>query len=279
MNNREQVLLESSAARNAQLAEIDSDRAECLLNKAKALHFNVFQGTGIATTEQVAEFYEVPIETVKSAVKYHRSEFDVDGLKVLKGKKLNFVRLKFNLTSNTKALTVWNPRATLRLGYLLTDSVTAKAVRTTSLNFIEQAPQANQAAPPSTIAQMLLVCAQQLVEQEHRLTNVEYRISAIEQCSSDAAKSLSLLPAPSESAPPLNERDSLLKLINVWSVANNVAHQEVWQTLYRDLYIRDGFFSVNVRIKNSKAASKLDLVIEHGKLGVLYAIATEIFAL
>jgi hypothetical protein len=231
---------------------------------------------GIATTEQVAEFYAVPIETVKSAVKYHRAEFDADGLKVLKGKELNLVRLNFNLTSNTKALTVWNPRATLRLGYLLTDSTTAKTVRTTSLNFIEQAPQVNQ-APPSTIAQMLMVCAQQLVEQEQRLTNAEDRILAIEQCSSDAAESLNLLPAPTEAAPPLTERDSLRKLVNAWSIANNIAHQEIWRTLYRELYIRDGF-SVNVRIKNSKAASKLDLVAEHGKLGILYAIATEIFA-
>jgi hypothetical protein len=46
--------------------------------------------------------------------------------------------------------------------------------------------------------------------------------------------------------------------------------------LYAELYIRDGF-SVNARIKNSKAASKLELVAEHGKLGILYAIATEIF--
>jgi hypothetical protein len=33
----------------------------------------------------------------------------------------------------------------------------------------------------------------------------------------------------------------------------------------------------NARIKNSKATSKLELVAEHGKLGILYAIATEIF--
>jgi hypothetical protein len=137
MTNNEEVLMESQSARNFQLSQIE-DRAEELLNKAKALHFDVCKGTGIGTTEQIAEFYEVPIETVKSAVKYHRSEFDADGLKVLRGKELNLVRLNFNLTSNTKGLTVWNPRATLRLGYLLRDSEIAKAVRTTSLNFVEQ---------------------------------------------------------------------------------------------------------------------------------------------
>jgi hypothetical protein len=64
MTNNEQVLLESQAARSSQLAKIE-DRAEELLSKAKALHFNVWQGTGIATTEQVAEFYEVPIKTIE----------------------------------------------------------------------------------------------------------------------------------------------------------------------------------------------------------------------
>jgi hypothetical protein len=100
---------------------------------------------------------------------------------------------------------------------------------------------------------------------------------------SQAAKSsqltvetLGLLPAPTEPAPPLTERDSLQKLINTWCRSNNIDHQDAWRTLYAELYIRDGF-SVNARMKNSKATSKLELVAEHGKLGILYAIATEIF--
>jgi hypothetical protein len=72
------------------------------------------------------------------------------------------------------------------------------------------------------------------------------------------------------------ERDSLRKLINAWCRANNIEHEKAWRTLYAELLIRDGF-SVNSRIKNSQATSKLKLVAEHGKLGILYAIATEIF--
>jgi hypothetical protein len=92
----------------------------------------------------------------------------------------------------------------------------------------------------------------------------------------DAIATLNHLPIPTESAPPLTERDSLRKLINAWCRVNNVEHQEAWRTLYAELLIRDGF-SVNARMKNSKATSKLELVAEHGKLGILYAIATEIF--
>jgi hypothetical protein len=274
MTNNEQVLLESQAARSSQLAQIN-DRAEELLSKAKALHFNVWQGTGIATTEQVADFYGVPIETVKSAVKYHKTEFDADGLKSVTGKELKSLKLNFNLCGNVRNLTIWNPRATLRLGYLLRDSAIAKAVRTTSLDFIEQAAQP-KAAPPKSQAEMLLVCAQQLVDQEQRVQAVEARVHQIEQRSIDAVATLNFLPAPTEPAPPLTERASLRKLINAWCRSKNIEHEEAWRILYAELLLRDGF-SVNARIKKSKTTSKLELVAEHGKLGILYAIATEIF--
>jgi hypothetical protein len=60
------------------------------------------------------------------------------------------------------------------------------------------------------------------------------------------------------------------------TTSNNIEHEKAWRVLYAELYIRDDF-SVNARIKNSKATSKLELVAEHGKLGILYTIATEIF--
>jgi hypothetical protein len=144
--------------------------------------------------------------------------------------------------------------------------------------------ETQQAAPPKSQAEMLLIYAQQLVDQEQRVKAVEARVRQIEQRSIDAVATINHLPPPAESAPPLTERDSLRKLINAWCRANNIEHQEAWRTLYAELLIRDGF-SVNARIKNSQATSKLELVAEHGKLGILYAIlfqrhfvnATEIF--
>jgi hypothetical protein len=272
MTDNEQVLLESQAARTSQIAQI-KDRADELLNKAKALHFNVWQGSEVATTEQVAEFYEVSIETVRQIVKRNHQEFEVDGLKVLHDKELRLVSDTLSLTNKARNLTIWNPRATLRLGYLLRDSPIAKAVRTTSLDFIEQAAKP-KAAPLKSQAEITL--AQQQVDQEQRMQAVEAKVHQIEQRSINAIEAINLLPAPTESAPPLTERDSLRKLINAWCRSNNIEHEKAWRVLYAELYIRDGF-SVNARIKNSKATSKLELVAEHGKLGILYAIATEIF--
>jgi hypothetical protein len=103
------VLMESKSARNNQLTRISHDRATEVLNKTKALFFAVWQGVGLATTEQVAEFYEVSADNARQLLKSYRDEFESDGLKTLKGKALNEVRDLLSLTSTPPHLTVWTP--------------------------------------------------------------------------------------------------------------------------------------------------------------------------
>lgn len=139
MNNlAETVLVESRSARDIQLASATHERAEDVLSKAKALmHFAMYQGNKIASTEQVAEFYEVSTDVVRDNVRRYRDEFESDGVKALKGKALKEVRETLSLTPDTPQATVWNPRGTLRLGMLLRDSLVAKAVRTAVLDETE----------------------------------------------------------------------------------------------------------------------------------------------
>lgn len=140
----ELILLESVSARNEKLATLTHDASIDHLNKAKALVMAVWQGTSIATTEQMAGYYEVSIETVKSVLLRSRDEFESDGLKVLKGKALSDVRFMMNLTSDKiPSLTIWTPRSALRLGMLLRDSAIAKQVRTLLLDLAELAPKQN----------------------------------------------------------------------------------------------------------------------------------------
>nr|WP_290224097.1 hypothetical protein [Trichocoleus desertorum] len=132
------VLVESKSARENQLTALSHDRATEVLNKTKALFFALWQGVGLATTEQVAEFYEVSTENARQLVRTHRDEFEADGLKTLKGKALNEVRDLLSLTSKSVNATIWTPRAALRLGMLLRDSEIAKAIRTSLLDAVEQ---------------------------------------------------------------------------------------------------------------------------------------------
>jgi len=51
----ESVLIESKSARDNQLVNVSHDQAGKILAKVKNLYFSLWQGTGIASTEQVAE--------------------------------------------------------------------------------------------------------------------------------------------------------------------------------------------------------------------------------
>ncbi|XHX78515.1 MAG: hypothetical protein RBJ76_00825 [Stenomitos frigidus ULC029] len=117
---------------------MQGDRAEAILNKAKALMFAVWQGQGIATTGQVAEFYEVPEDTVQTAIKVNRDEFESDGLRTIRGKALKDVVSLFDTSSRAPRLTVWTPRAALRLGMLLRDSAVARQIRTLLLELVTE---------------------------------------------------------------------------------------------------------------------------------------------
>lgn len=137
----ESVLIESKSARNNQLAHVSHDRATEILNKLKALYFALWNGVGSSTTEQMAGFYEVNTDAVESALRRHRDEFELDGLKTLKGRQLKAFKdasAFSTAASKTSQLVIWTPRAALRLGMVLRDSTIAQATRTSLLDAIEK---------------------------------------------------------------------------------------------------------------------------------------------
>jgi len=175
----ESVLVESKTARDHQLERLSHERATEVLSKVKSLYFALWQGTGAATTEQVRQFYEVDIDAVEAALRRCRAELQSDGVKALKGKLLkDFKHVSASKAETSKApsltiwtpraalrlgkllkdfkhvsafeaetskapsLTIWTPRAALRLGMVLQDSPIAKAVRTSLLDAIEVIPAA-----------------------------------------------------------------------------------------------------------------------------------------
>ncbi len=141
----EAVLVESKSARDNQLAQMPHERAVDVLNKVKAIVFALWQGTGTATTEQLAEFYEVPVGTIRPLLKPHKDEFESDGVKTLRSKALKDARCVIQLPSETSQALVWTPRAALRLGVLLKNSAIAKAIRTSLLDAVEHGIPAQSA--------------------------------------------------------------------------------------------------------------------------------------
>lgn len=139
------VLVESKTARDNHLAQMSHERAAEIMSKVKALYFALWQGAGAATTEQMREFYEVNVDAVEAALRRGRSEFQSDGLKPLKGQQLKeFKQLSASEaeSSNAASLTIWTPRAALRLGMVLQNSPIARAVRTSLLDSAVAIPAA-----------------------------------------------------------------------------------------------------------------------------------------
>lgn len=67
----ESAFVESKSIRDNQLATVSHDRATEILNQVKAIYFALWQGTGTATTSQIAEFYEVSDDVVQKALQRH----------------------------------------------------------------------------------------------------------------------------------------------------------------------------------------------------------------
>ena len=136
------VLVESKSARDNQLERVPHECALEILNKAKALLVALWKGTGVTTTEEIAHYYEVESSVVRHASKQHRDELLNDGWREVKGQE-NLKSLRsigsevFSLPEATTRIAIWTPRASLRLGMILRDSIIAKAVRTSLLDAVE----------------------------------------------------------------------------------------------------------------------------------------------
>lgn len=142
MTLTESVLVESKSARDNHLEGVPHDRATEILNKAKALIMAAWRGAGVTTTEQIADYYEVESSVVRHASKQHRDELVTDGWREVKGstelKSLRSIGSEaFSLPESTTRVAIWTPRASLRLGLVLTKSEIAKAVRTCLLDIAE----------------------------------------------------------------------------------------------------------------------------------------------
>lgn len=111
-----------------------------VLDKVKALA--TLPGHGVATTAQVAEFYEVERDTVREMVKRHRGELEDNGYRVVEGDDLRQLKSEERLVPyfrQARSVALWDRRAVLNLGMLLRDSEVAKEVRRYLLNVEEKA--------------------------------------------------------------------------------------------------------------------------------------------
>lgn len=152
---------------DANVRESHMNRVE-VLEKVKGLL--LLPNLEMATTKQVADFYEVNQNTLRQLIKERRDELEQDGLHY---KKYAEIKALGNLTSKMEELTalgisrvgvnVFPRRAILRVGMLLRDSVIAKEVRTQLLNIEEKTTQEVKVADINEEQSLQIAVGQALV--------------------------------------------------------------------------------------------------------------------
>lgn len=128
-----------------QLLENKQMREECVgrievLNKVKELL--LLPNTDFATTEMVANYYEVSTDSIRQIKVRNSDEIESDGAKMYKYKEIK-EKLDSDTMSQLKiprtGTVLYTKRAILRIGMLLRDSLVAREVRTQLLNGFDNA--------------------------------------------------------------------------------------------------------------------------------------------
>lgn len=100
----------------------------------------LFEGEYKFTKQMVADFYEVDERTIERCVEQNGEELKHNGYTLSKGKHLKDFKLQFahviNVGSKTTQLALFNFRAFLNIGMLLTESEKAKQVRSLILDIV-----------------------------------------------------------------------------------------------------------------------------------------------
>lgn len=134
-----------------ELREQMAGRVE-VLDKVKSLF--LMPKLDMLTTQQVADYYEIPLDAAQTCYRRNKSEIDADGTQLCKPNVWNghFDRSKeiargmvaFQVSDNeivwvpNAGIRMFSKRAILRIGMLLRDSKIAQEVRTQLLNAFER---------------------------------------------------------------------------------------------------------------------------------------------
>ncbi|RCJ40915.1 hypothetical protein A6769_39295 [Nostoc punctiforme NIES-2108] len=141
------VLVESPSLRTSALSNLDDSRAQELLSKAKAIVFAVWNGSGWATTAQIAEYFSVTESAVKELTRVNQSEFQSLETKTLTGKDLRDARQTLCLPSRTSQIRVFSALGALRIAMILQQSQVAAQVRTIILDLVAAVPSITAQTP------------------------------------------------------------------------------------------------------------------------------------
>lgn len=187
-----------------------------------------------ATTDMVAEFYQVNIDAIRQTVKRNRDELDEDGYKVVsRGEFESDIASLSNLDPKVRSIGLYSRRAVLRIGMLLRDSTVARRVRDYLLDAEQVSP-----ARELTEDEKLFEAFQILTRRNDNLA-IENRTlhAAIERDAPMVAKA----EAHTANAKAIN-RQTFAREVQQWGTKQdiNILQEQVYELLRRKGMLIDG---------------------------------------
>ncbi len=167
----EVILLESTTLRNRFCTERNTEVLERFGNLV------LLPNTGFATTEMLADFYQVSINTIRQITLRHKDEFEMDEYTVMPWN--DFVdKFCVPVKSKGRMIALYPRKAILRVGMLLRDSEVAKLVRTYLVNLEQSVMQTVNKGETalSIMAQQLSSNAEELASQAKVLCAVVHEM-------------------------------------------------------------------------------------------------------
>lgn len=139
-NDKELIYTESKTLRNETLDSISYD----FLDKLKVIPY--LTEDMVVTTQQVSNYYDCSLDSIKTIIKRNRDEFESDGMIILTGKELDDFKERIlqgsnepdKISSKTRSLTILTKRSLLRIGMLMTSNLMATKIRNYLLNIEEK---------------------------------------------------------------------------------------------------------------------------------------------
>lgn len=274
-----------------------------VLDKVKILTLiphHMFVGTA-----QVANYYEVNLEAIKSIIKRHKEELERDGLyvyrdntlKILKDENITNDNGEPYITKRCKAYTAIPKKAILRIGMLLTNSPIAEKVRDYLVAVEEISTTAQKTMALSNISNKITQSSAELEESvkkefiliEHHLNKC--KLLGIPQEEAALLVHKSLMDCKNVNKVILNtleeryaivhriKRGRIRERINYIACEKNITHQEVYHLLSSKLKYEIGinFKAIRDQAKRNKSdvPSYLDLMAKYNAFEIAERILSE----
>lgn len=134
------------------------------------------------TTDMIAEFYAVPVGTIRAVVLDNRAEMNDDGYRVVTRAAFEESYPK-QLTSSASRIALFPRRAVLRVGMLLRDSEIAKDVRTYLLDVEQESVRAYAAelTEDEIVHRALQITSRKVKELEATVADMAPKVDAYER--------------------------------------------------------------------------------------------------